>query len=330
MRKLAAAAAFALIALSARAEQKNVKLLTGMSDLQLQRTMNLMRASLGVHCDFCHVRTEKGWDFPSEDKKEKQQAREMITLVKELNERNFHGRPVVNCNTCHNGQKRPAAMVSLPQAVPPLPTPVVDHSSFPKPEDLLARHIAAIGGEAAVKRIRSAASVDSRGVRLLNGKETPITVRRTADSVRIQYPDETQTVTADGGSVESANEKRAMNPSQVENILGQARDFDLYVPALGTTALTLSKADVDGHEAWIVATVIDEHHRQRLYFDAASGLLVRRITLADGPIGQMPEQIDYSDYRDAGGAKVPYTVRVSLVDPWVAGTRKYSEVKLAP
>ena len=60
MRKTSLALAFLLISAAARAEQKNVHLLTGMTDLQLQQTMNFMRASLGVHRDFCHVVNDKG------------------------------------------------------------------------------------------------------------------------------------------------------------------------------------------------------------------------------------------------------------------------------
>jgi len=69
-------------AAGAQAEQKNVKLLTGMSDTQLIQAMNLMRASLGVHCDFCHVMNDKtGWDFASDEKEEQKTGREMIRLV---------------------------------------------------------------------------------------------------------------------------------------------------------------------------------------------------------------------------------------------------------
>ena len=65
MKKLALILA---LAVSARAEQKNVQLLTNMTDTQLQRTMNMMRASLGVHCDFCHVVDDKnGWQFDKDD-----------------------------------------------------------------------------------------------------------------------------------------------------------------------------------------------------------------------------------------------------------------------
>ena len=79
-----------VVAVSARGEQKNVQLLTGMSDQQLQRTMNFIRASLGVHCDFCHVVNDKtGWDFASDEKENKRKAREMIQMTERINQQSF-------------------------------------------------------------------------------------------------------------------------------------------------------------------------------------------------------------------------------------------------
>ncbi|HYL74644.1 MAG TPA: hypothetical protein VEU96_10590, partial [Bryobacteraceae bacterium] len=44
----------------------------------------------------------------------------------------------------------------------------------------------------------------------------------------------------------------------------------------------------------------------RLYFDEQSGLLVRLVRYAETALGRMPTQIDYADYRDADGLKIPY------------------------
>jgi len=44
----------------------------------------------------------------------------------------------------------------------------------------------------------------------------------------------------------------------------------------------------------------------RLYFDQQSGLLVRMVRYADTPLGRNPTQVDYGDYRDTGGVKIPY------------------------
>ena len=58
MRKLILAVAI-LATVSVYAEQKNVQLLTNLSDAQLGLAMSNMSASLGVHCDFCHVFNEQ-------------------------------------------------------------------------------------------------------------------------------------------------------------------------------------------------------------------------------------------------------------------------------
>ena len=44
----------------------------------------------------------------------------------------------------------------------------------------------------------------------------------------------------------------------------------------------------------------------RLYLDKETGLLLRLVRYAQSPLGLNPAQIDYADYRDADGVKVPF------------------------
>ena len=41
-----------------------------------------------------------------------------------------------------------------------------------------------------------------------------------------------------------------------------------------------------------------------------------------------PEEIDFEDYRDVEGMKLPFTIRISAIDPFYSSTRKFTEVKL--
>ena len=73
--------------------------------------------SLGVTCTHCHV-PEK-WE--SEDKPQKQVARDMSALVGKLNGdllkniKNLKSAtPTINCTTCHRGEVKPA--LNLPAA----------------------------------------------------------------------------------------------------------------------------------------------------------------------------------------------------------------------
>jgi len=63
----------------------------------------------------------------------------------------------------------------------------------------------------------------------------------------------------------------------------------------------------------------------RLYFDAKTGLLVRMVRLANTAVGRNPTQIDYADYREVDGVKMPF--RWTLSRPNGRFTIQLSEVK---
>jgi hypothetical protein len=67
---------------------------------------------------------------------------------------------------------------------------------------------------------------------------------------------------------------------------------------------------------------------ERLFFDAQTGLLVRRITSTTTMVGVIPEQVDYEDYREVDGMKQPFTIRVTSIDSFWSSTRKFTEIKL--
>jgi hypothetical protein len=47
------------------------------------------------------------------------------------------------------------------------------------------------------------------------------------------------------------------------------------------------------------------------YFDNDTGLLVRWVRWNRTPVGPVPTQVDYSDYREVNGVKVPFAWTVS-------------------
>ena len=48
---------------------------------------------------------------------------------------------------------------------------------------------------------------------------------------------------------------------------------------------------------------------ERLYFDAQTGLLLRTLQIRESPLGPVPFQIDFEDYREVDGVKVPALTR---------------------
>jgi hypothetical protein len=84
------------------------------------QVLGLMRnisGDLGVRCQFCHVGQEgqplSQFDFPSDNKRTKQVARQMMLMLQEVNRRldTIPARPTpgvqATCATCHRGLSRP-------------------------------------------------------------------------------------------------------------------------------------------------------------------------------------------------------------------------------
>jgi hypothetical protein len=91
--------------------------------------------------------------------------------------------------------------------------------------------------------------------------------------------------------------------------------------------LTVSRySSVDGTDAILVTGRPSPDVIEQLFFDKSSGLLLRRIILTTTALGNLLEQVDYSDYRDVSGVKVPFQVRYATPSDVV--TEKFTDVKL--
>jgi hypothetical protein len=51
-----------------------------------------------------------------------------------------------------------------------------------------------------------------------------------------------------------------------------------------------------------------------LFFDRQTSLLLRELRYGAGPIGRVPTQIDYADYRDVNGIKLPFHITYAWLD----------------
>ena len=105
---------------------KNLKVLPAdIPGPQLIATMKFFSQSLGVRCTFCHVGTEgqplSTFDFASDAKPEKRTAREMMLMVRHIDDDYAditEGK--VTCFTCHRGSTGP---LSKPPAMAPAAAP---------------------------------------------------------------------------------------------------------------------------------------------------------------------------------------------------------------
>lgn len=97
----------------------NLKVLPkNLTHKQLEKLMKQWANSLGVKCNFCHVRnTETNkTDFASDAKPEKEMARKMLKMMDKINKKYFKaGKDTlgmvensgIGCITCHHGKAHP-------------------------------------------------------------------------------------------------------------------------------------------------------------------------------------------------------------------------------
>ena len=71
---------------------------------------------------------------------------------------------------------------------------------------------------------------------------------------------------------------------------------------------------IGDHEVYVVQGNGPRGFLATLYFDKDSGLLARVVRYSTSPIGRVPTQMDYSDYRDVGGIKFPFKYTFSWLD----------------
>jgi len=290
---------------------KNIQALKGISADQLIPAMQFISASLGVECDFCHVREK----MDSDDKKPKKIARQMITMMLDIDKNNFDGRLEVTCDTCHRGAAMPVSIPAIKEeeiAGPGAPEKKqAENAALPKPEELLDEYLAAVGGAAAVEKITT--RVQKGKLMAFGGQSFPAEVYSKAPDKRVSVMQ-----LKDGDSVTAFDGQRGWLsvPGRPAHMMSASEnqsarlDADLHFPVHVKTLYPKFKVDngekIDGHDTYLVMGYEAGRPPLRLYFDTQTGLLLRLVRYAQSPLGLNPTQIDYADYHEADGLKVPF------------------------
>ena len=322
MRSSLVAVAVLVLGLSVDAQEqlKNVQILTGMSRPEVWEVMNQMASGLGVNCQYCHVSE----DVASDAKPQKLRGREMMRLVIDLDARHFGGKPVMTCFTCHNGRVQPALMPPLPQAVPRELKPV-EAKALPAAAAVLQKYVAAVGREVAPSTTRRFKGTHKSPT----APPVQATVITAGDKMRldVQLPDGshlTRVFDAKGGWIRDKDGVRDLTSQQFDAIRQSSHPFEpFHTSSIGADARVTDSETIGDRHAWVVTTA-----QARYWFDAERGFLLRRVIYVDSPIGRIPKQTDFDDYREVGGFKVPFFTRGMLVDPYLGGTRQAESIEV--
>jgi outer membrane lipoprotein-sorting protein len=311
---------------------KNIQALKGVPADLVFPSMQFITASLGVECEYCHVREGQKMEFDKDDKKTKVTARKMMKMMFAINKDNFEGHRQVTCYSCHRGAAEP---VGVPIISEEESRPEAERSAAasPKPvlppaDQLLDKYLAAVGGEAALQKVTS---LVEKGNITANGRQLPIEVYSKAPDKRlsVMHLPNGESITAfDGKQGWLSNNGHAHLMSAAENdaerISADMR-FATNVKTLYKKFNVLPGEKIDGHDTYLVVGRNEGQPPLRLYLDQQSGQLLRLVRYAETALGRMPTQIDYADYRDEGGVKIP--LRWTLARPGGRFTIQISQVE---
>ncbi len=299
---------------------KNIQVLKGVPSEDLIPSMQMFRAALGVQCTFCHKDLN---DLADDSKQEKKTAREMIAMMRRINEQNFNGRLEVTCATCHQGHNDPSN-------IPPVPDADALRARFallqqqrqqqqaaggqrpaqPTAAQIFDKFTAAIGGQEAVSKLNT--RVVKATTSGLGGQgQSAEMMQKAPNKLLMQQGDGKNGYDGTKGWQQFGPNVQEASPFDTESTRSAALFYrDLDPKQAYPQATTTGRDRVNGHDCWLVrAQVPNSKAQDRLCYDVDSGLLLRRVTTVPTPFGRLTAAADYDDYKEFNGVKVPTTIR---------------------
>jgi len=329
---------------------KNIQVLKGIPVDDFMETMGIMTAALQFDCSDCHANAGTDRVDWAADTPRKRTARRMVAMVATINKDNFGGRQMVTCWTCHRNRDRPLVTPTM-EAIYTTPSlepddVIVSPPGLPAPGSILDKYIEASGGAQRLAGLTSfvgkgtsvgfggfggggeveidAKVPDQRATIILFKAETG-----RGDQIR-SYNGRTGWVRTplnvlgefqlSGGDLDGARFDAQLSfPGQIKQILTNLKTgpptsiMDLPGPS-SQTSLQQDLALGQSHECDVVQGTGPRGLLVTLYFDRQNGLLLRELRYGNSPIGRVPTQIDYGNYRDVNGIKLPFRITYAWLD----------------
>jgi len=199
----------------------------------------------------------------------------------------------------------------------------------PSVEEIFARYLQAIGG----------ANAGNTKTLFMKGARVASQNRNVANEITLSLPDKLlvlgttpqgsvrQILAGDNGWVLSGTNLRTLSPTEVADARRGLQALFGIVKVTHSPGMQLAGMEkIDGRDMWVVAKSTPEKIVS-YDFDTETGLLRRTRTINHTTALPIPEQIDFEDYRDVDGVKLPFIIRSSAIDTYDSWTRTFTEIK---
>jgi hypothetical protein len=317
---------------------KNVQVLKGIPVDEFMDTMGMFSAALSLNCIDCHTAESVGtWDRFADETPLKQTARRMVQMVNEINRANFKGVRSVTCYSCHHGDLRPKM---VPNLAAQYATPVEDPNEIevfrlpggPSADQVFEKYLQALGGP---QRVAGLTSFAGKGTYIgFETEQTKVPVEvfakaplQRATVVHMTVGDKVTLYDGRAAWIAGSDKPIPLMPLTGGNLDGAKIDALVAFPAQIKQAFSqwqVGATAIDDREVHVLRGTNPRQPPVNFYFDE-SGLLVRVVRFVDTAVGRVPTQIDYSDYREVSGVKMPFKWTVT----WTNGqsTTELSEMQ---
>ena len=286
--------------------------------------MGMFANAMGNDCTFCHVPTA-ALDRAkfAEVTPRMQRARGMIAMMQTINKNYFASAPRVTCFTCHHGNQSPrsdpnlALQYSTPEEDPNARDFTADATL--SADKIFDKYLQAVGGADRLAKLTTFSAKGTYAGFDTLFEKVPVDIFAKAPnqySTVVHMSNGNSVRTFSGGSgwmagpdtpiplvtLTSGNLDRARLEALVAFPTGIKQAYPHW---------RVGRAVLNDQEVMVVQGIDDDRQPiANLYF-AESGLLVRLVRWTLTPVGFVPTQIDYSDFRDVAGVKVPFHRTVS-------------------
>jgi outer membrane lipoprotein-sorting protein len=311
---------------------KNIQVFRGVPENQFLATMGFFCGSLSESCEFCH-KSEATWAAYAEDNDMKNMARRMVLMMNALNKQYFGGKHEVTCYTCHRNSAIPKTTPTFADIYNPNPPPedpdtiAASSPGAPPAGPMLDKYLRAIGGVEKLETVTSfVAKGTYEGYSAAEGEKRGIEIFAKAPAQRTTMM---HTINGDMTTVYDSRTGWVAEPGRPVPLLALTDLFldiarteaELSFPAhIKDTLKNLRVGDsvtIRGKDCYVVYADSAAGAPVKLYFDEATGLLMRLTRFTDSPVGHYRYETDYSDYRPVGGpmgVKMPYHQVLSWMD----------------
>ena len=206
-------------------------------------------------------------------------------------------------------------------------------TATPDVDQILNRYVQAIGGKEAIEKVTSR-SMKGTLENSDDGTTSPAEVLAKAPNkylAVVDVPNAGQTLEGWNGSTGWGKDPDSgLHELGKSDIVAAKRDYDFYretrLKELFPKMRFSAKTTFDDRPAYVLEATAADGSIEKLYFDAQSGLLVRRdferVNVDDGIVLY---EVDYEDYKDVDGLKLPSTVRRKTPDYTL--TYRFTEFK---